>query len=333
VGLQAQIPNSPYIGLWTRLAGFRPDDLARLITKRRVVRVPLMRGTIHLVTARDCLALRPLVQPVLERALKGSFGRQLAGMDIRGIAAAGRALLEEQPRTGAALGGLLQKRWPDRDARTLAYAVQYLEALVQVPPRGVWGASGQATWTTVEAWLDHRLASKPSPDRMIMRYLAAFGPATARDMQAWSGVTRLREVAERLRPRLRTFRNEHGLELFDLPDAPRPAPDTPAPPRFLPFYENALLSYADRSRFIPHGPRGQVFTSEGMLVGTVLIDGFLGARWKISRDRGQATLLIEPFQRLRKQDRDALAGEGARLVAFAAADAQTRDVRFGPPLK
>jgi winged helix DNA-binding protein len=331
VGLQAQIPNSPYIGLWTRLAGFRPDDLARLITKRRVVRVPLMRGTIHLVTARDCLALRPLVQPVLERALKGSFGRQLAGMDTRAIAAAGRELLEEQPRTGAALGALLQKRWPDRDTRSLAYAVQYLEALVQVPPRGVWGASGQATWTTVEAWLNHRLASKPSPDRMVMRYLAAFGPATARDMRAWSGVTRLREAAERLRPRLRTFRNEHGLELFDLPRAPRPSPDTAAPPRFLPFYENALLSYADRSRFIPHGPRGQVFTSEGMLVGTVLIDGFLGARWKISRDRGKATLLIEPFQRLRKQDRDALAGEGARLVAFAAADAQTRDVRFGPP--
>jgi len=331
--MQAQIPNSPYIGLWTRLAVFHTDDLARLLTKRRVVRVTLMRGTIHLVTARDCLALRPLVQPVLERGLKGSFGRQLAGMDTRAIAAAGRALLEEQPRTGAALGGLLQKRWPDRDARSLAYAVQYLEALVQVPPRGVWGASAPATWTTVESWLDHRLASKPSPDRMLLRYLAAFGPATVADMRAWSGLPGLREVAERLRPQLRTFQNDHGLELFDLPRAPRPHPDTPAPPRFLPFYENALLSYADRSRFIPPGRGGHGFTSEGLLVGTVLIDGFVGARWRVSRDRGRALLRIEPFARLRKQDRDALAGEGERLLAFAADDVQARDVRFGPPLK
>ena len=331
--MQAQIPNSPYIGLWSRLAVFRTDDLARLITKRRVVRLVLMRGTIHLVTARDCLALRPLMQPILERALKGNFSRQLAGMSIRAIAAAGRALLETEPRTGAALGGLLQKRWPDRDARSLAYAVQYLEPLVQVPPRGVWGASGQATWTTVEAWLDDRLASKTSPDRMVMRYLAAFGPATVADMRAWSGLPGLRAVAERLRPRLRTFRNDRGLELFDLPGAPRPDPDTPAPPRFLPFYENALLSYADRSRFIPPGRRGHGFTNEGLLVGTVLIDGFVGARWRVSRDRGNAILRIEPFERLRKQDRDALAEEGARLLAFAADDAQARDVQFGPPVR
>jgi hypothetical protein len=253
-------------------------------------------------------------------------------MNTRAIGAAGRALLEKEPRTGAELGRLLHERWPDRDARTLAYAVQYLEPLVQVPPRGVWGASGQATWTTVEAWLGRRLTAKPSPERMVTRYLAAFGPATVRDMQVWSGVTGMREVAERLRPRLRAFRNEHGLELFDLPDAPRPDPDSPAPPCFLPYFENALLSYADRARFIGDGPRGQAFTSAGLLVGTALIDGFVGARWKVVRAGAKPILTIEPFARLRKQDRAALADEGDRLLAIVAADSPNHDIRFGAPL-
>jgi len=203
---------------------------------------------------------------------------------------------------------------------------------VQVPPRGVWGASGPATWTTVEAWLGRPLAAKPSQDDMVLRYLAAFGPATVADVRAWSGVPGLREVVERLRRRLRTFRNERGDELFDLPGAPRPDPDTPAPPRFLPYYENALLSYADRTRFLGHGPRVQAHASDGLLVGTVLVDGFVNARWKIVRDDGKATLTIEPFAKLGRADQAALAEEGARLLAFAVADAHARDVRFARQL-
>jgi hypothetical protein len=324
VGLQAQTPHTPYFALWSRLNAFRPRELADLITDRRAVRITLMRGTIHLVTARDFLALRPVVQPVLDRGLKGTFGGRLAGVNTRALAAAGRALLEKQPRTGAALGRLLQHRWPDRDARTLAYAVQYAAALVQIPPRAVWGASGQATWATAEAWLGRRPAGNPSPDKMVMRYLAAFGPATVRDIQAWSGLTRLRDVTERLRPRLRTFRNEQGHELFDLPHAPRPDPDSPAPPRFLPDFDNALLAHADRSRIIAGDHR----TRAGIGKPTVLVDGFVRGTWKIARKRAHATLIIEPFERLRRQDRAAVAEEGARLLTFAAADIRTRDVRF-----
>ncbi|MGH2518027.1 MAG: winged helix DNA-binding domain-containing protein [Ktedonobacterales bacterium] len=326
VGMQAQAPNAPYIGLWSRLDGFRHDELAQLITDRQAVRTTLMRTTLHLVTARDCLALRPLMQPVLERGFSSNFGRNLVGLDMEALLAAGRALLAEKPRTTAELGRLLSERWPDRDATSLAHAVRYLLPLVQVPPRGIWGASGQSTFAMVEAWLGQPVAAGSSDaalDEMVLRYLAAFGPATVIDIQAWCWLTRLRTVVERLRPQLRTFRDEQGRELFDLPDAPRPDPETPAPPRFLPEYDNVLLSHADRIRIIADDHRPRVFTK-----GAVLVDGFVCGTWKIKRDHGTAILLIESFAPLPKQDESALAEEGARLLAFAAGDAGAQAIQF-----
>jgi len=332
VGMQGQAPNAPYVGLWTRLDGFRPEELARSITERRAVRTPLMRATIHLVTARDCLALRPVLQPVLVRSFSGSpFSRNLAGVDTEALMAAGSALLEERPRARAELGPLLGEGWPDRDATSLAYAITYLVPLVQVPPRGIWGASGQATWTTTGAWLGRGLEPGSAPDELVLRYLAAFGPATVKDVQVWSGLTRLREVTERLRPRLRAFRDEHGNELLDLPDAPRPDPDTPVPPRFLPEYDNVLLSYADRTRIITDDRRPPLFAGDGGVLGTVLVDGLLRGTWKITRQRDTATLAIEPFAPLPTNDRTALAEEGARLLTFAAPEAGTHDIQFVSP--
>ncbi len=330
VGMQAQAPNPPYVGLWTRLDGFHPDELSRLITERRAVRIALMRGTIHLVTARDCLALRPVLQPVLDRGLNTIFGARIAGVDTTALVAAGRALVEERPRTYADLGALLREQWPDHDAAALANAVRALAPLIQVPPRGIWGASGPAAHTTAESWLGRPLEADPSPDAMVMRYLAAFGPATVKDIQTWSGLTGLRAVTERLRPRLRAFRDEQGAELFDLPDAPRPDPDIPAPPRFLPDYDNALLSHADRTRIMDDKHRTLVFTKNGIIRATVLIDGFVRGTWTITRRRDAATLTIAPFAPLSAQDRAALAEESVRLLAFAAADANTRDIQFAP---
>jgi hypothetical protein len=332
VGVQAQIPNSPYIGLWTRLNDFRPDELAELVITRRVLRGSLLRGTLHLVTARDYLILYPLVRPVMERALKSNFAKRLAGLDVNAIAAAGRALLEKQPRSGAELSKLLQERWRGRDAHSLGYAVQYLSPLVQLPPRGVWGKNGQVRWTTARAWIGRRTSDKPSADKLVRRYLAAFGPATVMDIRAWSGIAGLREVTERLRRRLRTFRSEAGGELFDLPDAPRPDPDTPAPSRFLPYYDNALLGHADRSRIIAPDGGMRFFATAGLLVGTILVDGFLAGRWKVVRDgkgsrHNRVTLLVEYFDPIRKPDRAALAEEGHRLLNFAAPDACKPDVR------
>jgi hypothetical protein len=329
--MQAQTPMSPYFGLWARLDGFQPEKLAELITDRSVVRLPLLRATIHLVSARDAVALRPALQSVLERQYGGSpFARNLEGIDIAALLTAGRTLLEQQPRTSADLARLLAEGWPDRDAKSLAYAIQFLLPLVQVPPRAVWGSSAQAKWTTAESWLGRTLEAGTSLDDMILRYLAAFGPATVMDIRTWSGLTGLRAVIERLRPQLRTFQNEAGKELFDVPGAPLPDPEIPAPPRFLPDYDNVLLSHADRTRIIAEEDRKGLMTPNGVGPGTVLVDGFVAGTWRITRQRDGATLHIRPFGRLNRQDRTALAEEGARFLDFAAAEAGTYDVEFTP---
>jgi hypothetical protein len=323
VGMQAQVPNSPYVGLFTRLKGFQPNELADLINRRRAVRLGLMRNTIHLVTARDSLAQRPLYQPLFDRAWRTThFARNLAGIDIRAVIATANALMEEKPRTFSELGSLLQQHWPDRDATSLAYAIRYLVPIVQVPPRGIWGQSAQPAWTSTELWLGRQPNAKPSIEKLIPRYLAAFGPASIADMSSWSGLTGLRTAVERLRPQLRTFRDERGRELFDVPDGPLPDPKTPAPPRFIPEYDNLLIGHHDRTRVIDHAYRHVIF------IGTLLVDGFVQGTWAIKRQRDTSTLTIEPLRRLTPTDRKAIAEEGERLLDFAASDAAKRDVRI-----
>src|SRR5215467_4642500 len=277
-GLQAQAPFPPYYGLWSRLAGFRPDDLADLLLNRAVVRIALMRSTIHLVSARDCVMLRPLTQLVLDRALKALFGKQLPGVDTAAIAAAGRALVEEQPRTFGELGALLAERWPEYSPNTLAIAVRTLVPLVQVPPRAVWGQAGQSLHTSAESWLGRLLDPQPSLTGLVRRYLAAFGPATVADIQAWSGLTRLRGE-------LRTFRDEDGRELFDLPEAPRPDPDTPAPVCLAAEFDNLVLSHADRTRIISAEAKQRIFTRNGIFPATMLINGFVAQMWRNHRSQ------------------------------------------------
>jgi hypothetical protein len=330
VGMQAQAPTPPYVGLWTRLESFQPDELARLIIDRRAVRIALMRNTVHLVSARDCLALRPLVQRVIERGLYANRADRTGvdGVDLETLSTAGRALLEERPRTARELGELLQEQWPERDPASLARAIRHLVPLVQVPPRGIWGKSGPAAHTTVETWLGHPLDRDPSLEEMVLRYLGAFGPATVKDIQTWSGLTRLGEVVDRLRPRLRTFRDEHGKELFDLPDVPRPDPATPAPPRFLPEFDNLILSHADRTRVIADEYRKAIASRNGMVPATFLIDGFVRGTWKTERTSRKATLVIEPFEPLSKKDRSVLAEEGERLIRFTSEGVGAFEVRL-----
>ena len=322
--MQAQVPTSPYVGLWTRLEGFRPETLADLITNRRAVRIALMRSTIHLVTDRDCLRLRPLFQTFLERALYTAtpFGRQMVGMDMTALVAAAREALNERPRTLAELGTVLHQRWPDRDPASLAYAVRHLVPLVQVPPRGVWRRSGAARCATAEAWLGRPPQGKPSVEKLILRYLAAFGPATVGDIQAWSGLRALRPIVDRMRPQLRTLTDTGGRELLDVPEGPLTDPDTPAPPRFLPEYDNLLLAHADRTRVLSDEHRHAIGAR------TVLVDGLVRGTWTIARRPRGATLTVGCFTPLRKADYTAVEEEGTRLLAFVAQDATRREIRF-----
>jgi len=328
VALQAQNPRDPYVALWTRLEGFDPHELGRMVAEREAVRLPLLRTTLHLVTARDCLTLAPLLRPVLERGYwTGSpFGRKVKGIDIDAVLAAGRELLDERPRTTAQLRTMLGERWPGYDASSLAYAVHHLVPVVQVPPRGVWGGKGLPTWATAERWLGQPLDPAPSIDRLVLRYLAAFGPATVMDVQAWSGLTRLREVTERLRPRLRTFRGPDGKELLDLPDAPLPDPPTPAPPRFLPAYDNVVLGHADRTRIVPGDAIWKWEFPDTAFRSPLLIDGVVQAAWHLKRDRDSATLVVEPLAPL--PDQAAVEQEATRLLEFLAPEAGRREVRL-----
>jgi hypothetical protein len=327
VGMQAQVPRDPYVALWSRLQRFRPDELAAMIQDRTAVRGSLMRATLHLVTAKDFIRMKPVLQGMLERRFASSpFAQQLEGIDHDALLAKGRAALEERPRTRAELSEVLIEHWPTFDGPSLAYAVSYLVPLVQVPPRGVWGRVGQPTWTTGESWLGRAIDGDRLPDELVMRYLAAFGPATPADVQNWSGLTGIRDVVERLRPRLRILRDERGRELFDVPSAPLPDPSVPAPVRYLPEYDNVLLGHKDRRRIV--SPDVPQWTDIGW--GAVLVDGFTAARWKMDREQGMGTLRVEPFRRLGRPERAELTEEGERLARFLAEDAEKHVVRISP---
>ncbi len=337
LGLQAQAPMPPYFGLWSRLEGFDPHELGRLLIDRKAVRLTLMRGTVHLVTVDDALRLRPLVQDVIERGFNGAFRVRMADTDTDTLTRAIREILDgAEPGGGAPnareLARTLIERGIGSDLEAVTNAVRVYAPLVQVPPRGVWGAGGQARYATIESWTGRELEPEPSIDDIVTRYLAAFGPASVMDVQGWSGLTKLRPVLERLRPRLLTFHSEQGTELFDLPRAPRPSPDVRAPVRFLGEFDNVLLAHTDRSRIVPSGitPWMETITG-GRHVNNALIDGMLRATWWIERDGKRAALLaIRPHDQLTGAERRELRLEARRVLAFAASDAARHEVRFEP---
>jgi hypothetical protein len=304
VGMQSQVPNAPYVGLFSRVSGFAPEELSALLESREVVRTSAMRCTLHTVTARDCLALHPVMAPVAARSFAPGFGRRVAPGEVPEALACGRELLAERPRTLAELRRAFAARWPDRDADALAYAVRHFVPIVQIPPRGVWGQTRQATWATVADWLGAEPAGDGDPAEVLRRYVAAFGPASLADLRAWSGLTGIREPAGLVRV--------DGL--LDVPGGPLPDPATPAPPRFLPEYDNVLVAHADRSRIVPPEHRDTVLRNLGRT--WLLVDGFVAAEWR----RDGADLAVAPLRELSRDERDAVVEEGRRLLAFLGAD-------------
>ncbi len=326
VALQAQNPRDPYLALWSRLEPFDPMALSRLVEERWAARLTLMRGTLHLVLASDAAPLRAVMQGEVTRMFRASpFRRHLDGADLDALVARGTALVEEEPRSVAELARVLAEQWPDRDPDSLAYAVRYLVPVVQVPPRGLWNRSGAARVTTLRTWLG--VAQLPSPDLpgLVRRYLRAFGPASVADIRVWSGLTGLRPVVERMRPSLRTYRDEEGRELVDVPDGVFADGSLDAPVRFLPEFDNVFLSHADRSRITGDDRWDARYARKGVF----LVDGFFGGAWRLAASRREpASLAVLPMATLDEEPRERVEAEAARLLSFLRPEDPTASVHL-----
>ncbi len=322
-GLQAQVPRPPFIGLWSRVPGFQPAHLAKLVHDRKAVRATMMRGTIHLVSAPDYLKLRGALQPMLSAGMRSILGKRVEGLDLDALTAHARELL---PATFDAVRKGLTAKFPKHDDRALGYAVRMHLPLVLVPTDTRWGYPGNACFDDAERWLARAVAA-PSTEALVLRYLAAFGPATVKDAQAWSGVRKLGEVFELLRDKLVVVQDAEGRELFDLPDAPRPSAEVPAPVRFLPEYDNLLLAYADHSRLIDPVQRPRLTTKNGIVAATFLVDGRVAGTWSLDRTKDKAVLSTAPFAKLPKSAQAAVHAEAEALLRWHEPDATSFTVR------
>jgi hypothetical protein len=330
VGMQAQWPRPPFVGLWSRVQRFARADLARLLDRRQVVRATSLRGTLHLLTAKDFVALRPTLQPVLEAGMRSIVRQRGAAIDAERLVERARALLADEPRTFEELREQLLHDDPEGDERAMGYAVRMLLPLVQVPDgESAWSFPTQARFALAERWLGCKIATggEARPDQLVLRYLAGYGPASVADAQAWSGVPGLRETFEALRPRLVSLLDDQGRELFDLPKAPRPKGDVVAPVRLVPEYDNLIATRADE-RFVARGDRPRVFLSALRIAATVLVDGFVAGTWKIERSKAAAKMTIEPFSPFAAKTRKEVAAEADALLRFAEPDARAYELRF-----
>lgn len=328
IGLQAQLARPPYVGLWSRIREFAREDLTRALQRREVVRATLMRCTLHLMSARDYVQLRAVIQPVLDRAMKSVLRERTDGLGLPALISAARTHLQEKPRTFEALRDLLVLGDPEGDARAMGYAVRCLLPLVQVPTDTAWGFPAAADFALADAWLGQPIpTAEASPLPLVSRYLAAFGPASVSDMQTWSGLQGLREVFEALRPTLLSFRDDRGRELFDLPDAPRPLEDVDAPVRFIPDFDNLVLGHDDRRRLISDEHRAAIFLPNLRILPTFLVDGRVAGTWKVEAKKASATLVIEPFTAVSRPARGALTEEGDALLRFLEPEAASFAVR------
>jgi hypothetical protein len=297
-GMQAQELAPPFTGLWTRLAGFERAELDEALAAGEAVRATLMRATLHLVSAADYRRLRPALAPVLDGALRGRAA-VTGDVDVEALLPVARRLLAGRPLTFAELRPLLAAEFPGVNERGLGYATRLALPLTVSP------AGGFALAEVGEPL--------PRPE-LVRRYLAAFGPATVADMQAWSGLKGL--AADFAAADL-----EQEGRLYDVPGAPRPDPDSPAPVRFLPAFDSVILGYRDRARVVPAEHQGRVTTKNLRVNAIFLVDGFAAGTWTSQRKAERATLTLEPFARLTKKARGELEREGDALLRFLEPDA------------
>jgi len=328
IGMQAQLSSAPFVGLWTRLNDFQRESLAKRIDDHTVVKATMMRATLHLVTADDFLRLRTTLRPVLSGASETIVKNRGVELDYETLLATAKEFIAAEPRTFAEISAMLSEKWPDVDIGSMRYTVRTTLPLVQFPVSGGWSFPGNPKFTLAETWLGKPFSTDDILKVLIFRYLAAFGPASVTDMQKWSGFPKLKEAFEALRPELVTYRDERKRELFDLPDMLIPDADAPAPERFLPEFDNLLLAHDKRTRVVADEYRKKVYLPGLRVAATFLVDGFVRGAWKIDSKKKAATLTLDAFDSLTKQNRDALTEEGEKLVRFVEPDAKTFEVKF-----
>ena len=332
IGMQAQEARPPFIGLWTRLQDARRNEMLRAIHDRELVRATLMRGTIHLFSAADYRAFRPAIQPVLDRAMS-VLGARSEGLDVERVLPAAYALLAEGPLQFNDIRDRLQAQFPEMNDRALGFAVRMLIPLVVIPAEHRWAYLANAPFGLADEWIGPCDPPDDALQELLRRYLAAFGPATVTDAQTWLGIAGLKSAFEAFRPDLVVLKGERGKEYFDLPAAPRPSAETPAPVRFLPDFDNLLLSHGDRTRMIADDHRSIVYQKGNLrLQPTFLVDGVVAGMWRSERKRKDATLTITPFNPLSAVTRRELAAEGEGLIRFIEDDAASHHVAFAEPL-
>jgi hypothetical protein len=320
-GLQAQEAKPPFLALWTRLRDFRREQLQERIRDRAILRATTMRATLHLMSAADYAALRAMLQPVMTAAMGAVRGRD-EGLDVDKLLPVATRLLEERPRTFGELRPLLVDAFPGVNERALGYAVRMHLPLVILPSDDRWSFASDAPFAPAPVAL-----GPADPRALVRRHLGAFGPATAADVQTWSGLRGIGEVLAGMREELAVF--THGRRtLYDLPDAPRPGEDVPAPPRLLPEFDSLLLAHKDRTRVITDERRKSLTTRNLRVKATFLVDGFAAGSWSTARKRDTATLTLAPFERLPRADADRLAAEAEALLRFAEPDAAKQRVEF-----
>jgi hypothetical protein len=286
-----------------------------------------MRATIHLLSAADYLRFRTTLQPALSASMNGIVQARKADLDVKAVAAAAEHLFKQRPYTFAELRTVLAQTFPGLDDRSLGYVSRMCVPLVMVPDGSESGYTG-STFTAAETWLDKRIDPEDHADELVVRYLAAFGPATVRDAQSWSGVSKLEPVFQRLKPKLQVFEDERKRELFDLPEAPRPDEETPVPVRFVAAYDNLILAHADRTRIIDDSYRSLLNTANLQIPATILVDGFVAGVWVFAAAKKQTKITIIPFQRISRKDRAELEKEGTKLAEFLAGGNTKVDVVF-----
>ena len=328
-GMQSQLSNPPYIGLWSRLHAFQRHDLTQLLEQRQVVRTSMMRRTLHLTTAEDYMCFRSALQSLHTRGLNAYFTKQqVNGLEKDRLLAEIRAYVQEKPRTNGELRAKIAEMIPNMGERLL-YMVRISLPLIQTYPGGAWGVGGSPAYTEATTWLGRSFVSEAEGLCTLIRsYLLAFGPASVKDLQTWSGLSGLAPAIDALRAELTTFRDEQGRELFDLPGAPLAEAERPAPVRYLPDFDNVMLAYDNRSRIIADAYRPFVFPGNSMVLPTFLVDGFVSGVWKIERTSAGAKLLIQPFEPLANQVCQELQEEGERLLHWVAEKTTTFEIEI-----